>query len=888
MSYTSATFYLDTESGSDTARSALLTCVASNPAGSTTRINKTAHGLVTGAVVDLTLFTAWLNAAWKLTVFDADNFDLDGAVWQATADANGTVTPRGGSSKADAFLTFSTVAGKMAAGDTCRVKGSPSPTSLGINGTWTNGPLAATIVPTSSTNATPIVMTKSGHGLATGDTIIVNGHTTNTKANGVWDVTVSGNDFTLLNADGTNSVGNGVGGATGTFRKITNCRVKLASALTKNIALCGNQGTKTNWTAITSPGVNVCTVITSDFKEGGECQQIAVAAAHTTGLAAFFATGTLDLSSYQQVTFWVKQTSGTVAIAGDASIRLCTAVDGTSSVHTVAIPALAALNQWVPVTVDLTTNLNAAVASVALYIDTDRGAQTFLLDNILAVKAAGNDSLSLISLIGKNTGTETWCAIQSINSTRVMLDKVVNTIPAASPQRGYTGTTETVTAYKRETFATTLAASATATVVSISPTGTSGNVVTYSGGWDRTAMTTQNLETWFDGRNGFGRGFLFATKNYMALDKISTVRYGDGIYVGSNQSTELTITGGHHNNNTSNGVDVAQGVRVNVSAVAANYNGTSGALFDDNGGVGTNTYQCGIGTLTDASGNGSHGVNTQLSVLGYTADTITRANNNGGTGVLFQGGTLGVVNGRIKTITAANDNATAGVRLGESHNCEVQYIGAANNNGTYGLDLGSGGGHKIGKVSTSGNTTAGVGFTAATAPSYIRSGTFADSTPVATASAKRDSRLCVSAYGGVVGDSRIFTDGGSIVSQTAVRYSGTGQAWQFSPTSADRNIYEPLNMHVAQIAVAASSLVTVSARMRRSNTGLTFGLLCKGRQIEGVDSDVQTLMTAVADTWELVTITFTPTEAGVVQVEAFAYGGTTYSGYIDDLTVSQA
>ena len=62
-----------------------------------------------------------------------------------------------------------------------------------------------------STNASPINVQVTGHGLSTGDKITVNGHTTNTNANGTWIVTkVDANNVTL---DG--STGNGVGGATG-------------------------------------------------------------------------------------------------------------------------------------------------------------------------------------------------------------------------------------------------------------------------------------------------------------------------------------------------------------------------------------------------------------------------------------------------------------------------------------------------------------------------------------------------------------------------------------------------------------------------------------------------------------------------------------------------
>lgn len=68
----------------------------------------------------------------------------------------------------------------------------------------------------SSTNATPIVITIPTHGYSTGNTIQILGHTINTNANGTWIITKIGdNTFSL---DG--SVGNGVGGATGTARKL--------------------------------------------------------------------------------------------------------------------------------------------------------------------------------------------------------------------------------------------------------------------------------------------------------------------------------------------------------------------------------------------------------------------------------------------------------------------------------------------------------------------------------------------------------------------------------------------------------------------------------------------------------------------------------------------
>lgn len=64
----------------------------------------------------------------------------------------------------------------------------------------------------SSTNASPIaITTATPHGYVTGDTVQVVGHQTNTTANGLWVIAVTGaSTFTL-----TGSTGTAVGGATG-------------------------------------------------------------------------------------------------------------------------------------------------------------------------------------------------------------------------------------------------------------------------------------------------------------------------------------------------------------------------------------------------------------------------------------------------------------------------------------------------------------------------------------------------------------------------------------------------------------------------------------------------------------------------------------------------
>lgn len=70
---------------------------------------------------------------------------------------------------------------------------------------------------TSSTDATPIVVTKASHGYATGDLVIINGHTTNIAANGIYKITVvSSSTFSLQDVNtGANVAGSGAGAGSG-------------------------------------------------------------------------------------------------------------------------------------------------------------------------------------------------------------------------------------------------------------------------------------------------------------------------------------------------------------------------------------------------------------------------------------------------------------------------------------------------------------------------------------------------------------------------------------------------------------------------------------------------------------------------------------------------
>jgi hypothetical protein len=717
-------------------------------------------------------------------------------------------------------LTSGATAARIAPGDEIRMMGSPAPTSLGQNGTWTSSVLQATKSISSSTNATPISVTCTAHGYSTGDTVVITGHTVNTNANGTWEITNTGaNTFTL-----NGSSGNGVGGGTGTVRLRNNSRVTLVSAVTQNIA-CTGPG-RTAWTS--ADAVNVTTTLdTTDFKEHNQSDAITIGIGFTTGLAAYWPTGTLNLSGYQQVSFWIKQTSGAVGAAGSVDLRLCSDAAGVTAVNTISIPNLVVLNRWMPVTVDLATNLGSSIQSIALYVNTDNAAQKFLFSNIIACKASSSaDSLTLTSLIGKNTTGETFWGIQSINGTRVMLDGGVQYLPVTTGLRGYYGTSETVTTWKREAIRLGPATTTSTPIQLIQDSGTDGSPITFSGGWNRTDMSTQTLETWLDGANGFGRLIDNNSKNWVNVSKVAFVRSDTGFY----------FSGGNN---------------MNIDIVAANNNNVA----------------------------------TSSIIPTFMTQTIGHAVAN--TYSLF---TVQTVNSRqiLNIVYAISSNAGNAVDLTGSY-CTL--LGTTNNsqianNGTAGIVRGIGTAD-IRNIIMQDNSV-DVRGTDNVPTTYLTNCLLNSATEVSTTTSYIDHVIYSQNHDQTPNNHKIFQRGALISSATDQRKTASGISWKIQPTNVERSSNWPISLSLAKIACAANSLVTVKAWMRRDNTGLTMRLVCKGGQIAGVTTDVVSAMTAAANTWEEETITFTPTEIGVVEITAEAWGGTTFSGWVDDMTITQA
>lgn len=770
----------------------------------------------------------------------------------------------GGRCKTFSSATNGISATRLIAGDTVRIMGSPAPTIVG-SGTWStlSGRVGAgTSNVVSATNASPIrvtcASTMSQLDINNGDTVLINLVTStngNTNANGVWTVSnVSGSSCDLVGSSGNfnQTTSNGF------LRKMTHRVVTLNSAVTANIASYDNRGTASNprtvWTASANVTTSLSTndVSTGDSKEGDCSDSIAIGAAFVTGKAAYKATGPLNLSGYQQLSFYIKQTAGTSTVNGDISLRLCSDTIGDTTVHTFNIPAIVANNNWIPFTIDLGSAMSTNINSIALYVDVDRGAQTFLLSNIIACKApSAPDSLTLQSLISKNTTDELWYPIMSINGTRVMLGQGanVNNSPSSSTHRGgYYGVTENVTTYKRESIKTPMLTATTSVNQNLPEAGVIGNYINYEFGWDRTNMSVQNLDTFYDGLNGFAYCFNAANLNYIRINKLGMVRYQRPLRLNNcpfgNHGTIEAVGSSDFS------FDITSATSESTFDVLKSSSSSSQGLYFSFGCNG-NIFNKYIGI-----GNGNNAI-AMIQGCGYNRfNYILSAHNN--YSIFIDGGSN-------NTFISGNfiQNANDGVRYYVADNENYINCTTTNNGSNFGMYLFNG-------------------------EMFLKNCTINESSELGNYT-YGNSRIYSSNHDNTSGNYLMTTDFGVIRAQTDVRKTNTGYSWSLAPTSTTfRGSFYPLDLKIATVAVNANALVTIKAWMRRNNDLLTLGLRIKGGQIAGVPNDITSYMTAALDTWQQVTLTFTPTEIGVVDILAECWGGNSYTGYVDDLSIIQA
>jgi hypothetical protein len=841
-------------------------------------------------------------------------------------------------------ISGATAAKGITAGDTVRIEEAPL-YDTGVNATWTSvqqrgiSPFNTQSI-TGATNAAPIVCTTSlAHGYSTGDVVQISGTNGNTATNGVFKITVtSSTQFSL-----TDSSGNGTYSSGGVISPMFCRTIKTASALVQPVASFAplktvSLGTRANWVA--SANATSVFATTGTLNKGGAADQMSIAAGFTTGKIAYYTLpATLDLSAYQQLSLFILQGSGTL---GGLTISLCSDTTGDTAVDTFTIPSTGATNVYTPFTINKGSALGSSIRSISISRAANNGAQTFFFNSIVAVKSPTSvDALSNTSLVTKNNGTEGAYAVGGFggsDGTIVFLDSAPTASNLTTTGGAYYGTTETASLWRYEPLnAWTLNSVAlpssqfSTTTYNVIPnnSGILNAPITFSGGWDSTNMSTRTGQTWFTNQNGLGFAFINnGPANFTTFDRLNYTRSNTG-YTISNSAIQVIIQ--NCNYTAINGVGITSGSRTqqqlqncivtNTSSSGVQFDFGSNDInnpvvinnctFSGNTGINLQINTGGSGfpyyNITNNSFNTSSATGINISFFLYGTITSNSINYFNTTGLSTASNMIGTINNLTFVPEPADGTQIISGTGNQAYGTLPQNIYTTFNNvtvnaptTTYSQGTTTISNLLLGCANfkfTNGSFTAtNVSYTQNTLYDqggvYLYNCTGIPTTVIATTNNVAPYILNAAFYsqdeGNTVGNNKIYFQGGLATSQTAVRNTASGYAWSLAPTSTSTVTSQfPLKLKIASIAANGGSAVTVSAYMRRTNTGLTMQLVCPANQPYGPSTDTVASMTAAADTWQQVSISFTPTQNGVYDIYAYVYGGTTYTGYVDDLGVTQ-
>lgn len=297
--------------------------------------------------------------------------------------------------------------------------------------------------------------------------------------------------------------------------------VTLASPLTTTLYMDGA------WTAATNV---TASLNTTAHIEGSNCTNLNVAAGFTTGIVGYYATGTLDLSTKQQISLNIQ---ASIAVAsGVLRLDLCSDTVGAVPVHSFTLNRGLNASRNTRFVFDNGSALNSSIKSISIVAISDPGTVNLAVDAIWASTAPGTaGAITARSLVNK-AGDANWYAISACNGTTITLQASAIVAANATNQTGWSGTTGSGILWHRETVMTDIGTS-NATINTPQVAGTVSLPITLSGGWNRTDMSTQTLETYLDGNDGNGWG-INLTQNYWNWSNIHGCRFSSVVQVTAN------------------------------------------------------------------------------------------------------------------------------------------------------------------------------------------------------------------------------------------------------------------------------------------------------------------------------------------------------------------
>lgn len=561
----------------------------------------------------------------------------------------------------------------------------------------------------------------------------------------------------------------------------------------------------------------------------------AFASATFPAQVAFRATvANLDLSGHTGLSFWMRKTTvgGNLFPDGRFRIRLCSDTAGLVSLQELpftypnAAGTVSIVNgQWTPVVLQTNAPLPSGINSVAIYMSADPGACSFVINNMVAIKGDTDPlHMSHRSVIGKRTVAEPqFYPIQAFTTNTSLQISPHGSAPTTL--RPYRGVTETVNTYALRPINPYLSTAQR----TIANSGTEGNPIIWSGGWDTASMSTQTGSTTWTGDYFFSSAFTLANKISLRFEGMNVTHYSNG---------PIGLDTGCRN------LEMRFGQMVGVLLPVVSSGSTLGSQGDTS-----------IDYVVMCDGPVQNGTTSNTAPCVFRSKLVTGSLGNG-----VQSGTANSEDTDFINEIDAITNC-AGIGFGASTAGQVGVLRGC----TFNQNL---------------NNVAGT-----TVGSILDSCTFVDGFKI-SAPTGHSGYSYLTNIGNDPQLHRQIHYGFEAFTQAAVVNTPGGKAWELAVNSAAaRTTLAPARVLLSTIAVLGGGPVTISVSVRRSTISpFTAGIRCSGKIVQGVVEQTA-LATAAAGVWETLSVTINPTVNGVVELWGFASGAVA-SAYFDDIIVS--
>jgi hypothetical protein len=190
-------------------------------------------------------------------------------------------------------------------------------------------------------------------------------------------------------------------------------------------------------------------------------------------------------------------------------------------------------------------------------------------------------------------------------------------------------------------------------------------------------------------------------------------------------------------------------------------------------------------------------------------------------------------------------------------------------------------------VVTLNNSSGGI-FVGQGVNALLRNADLGEASDIFFVSNGNDGLLSVESLDKIPGNDTLRHPYGRMTRQTAV-VDTQASSWRVQVTSSYAVARGPLRLPLGKFDITCGVTTTIAMRMRRDNAGFSMGLsYMQTEGLPGIDIEQRALMTAAANTWETVTLSLSPTGSGtqIVGLDLIAWGGTTFNGYVEAITVT--